>query len=223
MNGLTTRERVALPAEVSRELLRLKGSPERYYAVITAERPEDERQPTALTVSAINRGLGRDGAMLALAIAIKEVRDFFNVKGNMTESQIALTAELILDNPAFYDLSLGNIKACFRRQMREAKLYDRLDGNIIIGWLKEFKSEMADCCYESNLEKEKKETEAEGVTFELYVKLLAERAGNGDLKAKKILVDIQQRNKTLSSEEKHDKDLEFFKYRAEYLKSKGII
>lgn len=205
------------------ELQRLKALPERYYAVITAEKPEDPRQPTALTVATINRGLGRDGAMLALAIAIKEVRDFFNVKGNMTEGQIALTAELILDNPGFYDLSLGNIKACFRQKMIEAKLYDRLDGNIIIGWLKEFKNEMADFCYQANLEREKEEADSSGVSFEIYLKMLSERAENGDLNAERILGELNGRKKRITPEEKHRKDLGFFKFKTEYLKKRGII
>ena len=85
-------------------------------------------------LSHCKRVLDRQQQILYISMMIIEVNDFFNVKGNMDRKQIKLTAELILDNPNFYDLTLGNIKDCFRRRMMSEKIYDRLDGNIIISY-----------------------------------------------------------------------------------------
>ena len=38
----------------------------------------------------------------------------------------------------FYYLKLEEIKLCFRNAMASGKIYDRLDGNIILGWLNEY-------------------------------------------------------------------------------------
>lgn len=173
--------------------------------------------PNALTISHLKRGLSRDEAMLTIGIMIKEVRDWFNVKGNMNEVQIALTSEMILDHPAFYDLTLGNIKACFRQRMMSEKLYDRLDGNIIIGWLREFKSEMADYCYSVKSEQRTDDT-PDAISHEVYKEMLRARAQSGDKEASAILVEYEKRSRIPTEEESRRKELEFFKYKTEYLK-----
>ncbi len=177
-------------------------------------------------LSQLRRSLDRKQQIMYLSMMIQEVNDFFNVKGNMNIKQMALTAELILDNPGFYDLTLGNIKACFRRKMMEGRLYDRLDGNIVIGWLREFKSEMADRC-ETVREGEdrirEREEAAAGVgpiTHAAYMAMLKARANNGDSEALSILAEYRRRSKTVTAEERRKKDLEFFQFRQQYIKNR---
>lgn len=178
-------------------------------------------------LSQINRGIGRDYSMMAISILLNELNGFFNVRGNMSDAQIALTAELILDNENFYDLTLGNIKACFRERMMTEKLYDRLDGNIIIGWLREFKSEMADHCENVHIGQERAKQREENadkggaISSKVYLAMLEARANDGDEEAGNILADIRKRSKILSPEEQHEKDLGFFKFKQQYLKEHG--
>lgn len=177
-------------------------------------------------LSQYKRSLDRKQQIVYLSMMIQEVNDFFNVKGNMNIKQIAMTAELILDNPGFYDLTLGNIKACFRQKMISAKLYDRLDGNIIIGWLREFKSEMADYCesiYEGEERRQQcEETSADAgpITHATYMAMLEARANDGDKEALAILSEYRRRTKTVSPEEKRKKDFEFQIYKQQYLEQK---
>ena len=188
----------------------LRKSPERYYEVVKAERPEDDREQGAITIYNLNKEMTKEEAMLAISIAILEVKEWFNVKGNMTAKQIKLTAEMILDHPLFYDLSIGNIKACFRQKMMSEKLYDRLDGNIIIGWLKQFKSEMADAVYNQRLSKDKEE-------IENYEKnnILEKRALD-------LLKNLPKVKKLPSREEIEQKRKDWLKYKANYmLRKKG--
>ena len=85
-----------------------------------------------------------NAAQAIISIAISEVVQFFNVGKIMNDVQVAITAELIIDR--FYYLKLEEIKYCFQRAMCSGKVYDRLDGNIIIGWLNEYDSERNEFC-----------------------------------------------------------------------------
>lgn len=51
--------------------------------------------------------------------------------------------------------------------------------------------------------------------------MLEARASDGDEESKRILADYKRRSKVLAQEERHKKELVFFKYKQEYLKSKG--
>ena len=179
-------------------------------------------------LSQYKRGLDRNKQVMYLAMMIIEVNDFFNVKGNMNAKQTKLTAELILDNDNFYDLTLGNIKACFRQKMMSEKIYDRLDGNIIIGWLREFKSEMADICENASMgrERAKQREEVSGnagaITHTAYLAMLEARANDGDKEAQQILDDYKQRAKIPTLEERHRKKVEFLKFKAQYDRNKKL-
>ena len=213
-----------LPAEVSTEIRLLTTSPARYLENLPIEKIDAERSSNAIMLSHYKRSLDRDKQLMYLGLMIKEVNDFFNVKGNMNVKQIKLTAELILDNPGFYDLTLGNIKACFRQKMMTAKLYDRLDGNIIIDWLREFKSEMADYCENTRIGEERIEYRGSenvgAITHAAYMAMLEARANDGDEEAVKMLIEYKKRLYIRSPEQQREEELEFFKFKQQYLKEK---
>lgn len=213
-----------LPAEVNTEIQLLSTSPVKYLEMLPVEKINSERPPTAIMLSQMKRGLDKNRQIMYISMLIKEVNDFFNVKGNMSAPQIKLTAELILDNPGFYDLTLGNIKACFRNKMMTAKLYDRLDGQIIIQWLREFKSEMAETVCDRSMGVQETENREIGKTYDEYINSLKERAEKGDAKAIESL-KLQQEwmqkiKRTPTLEERRKKEIEFMKYKLQYLKSK---
>lgn len=217
----------SLPVAVRSEIQRLRTSPLRYMETLPAEKAEDERPQGALMLSHIRRSLDRRDQTMVLSMMITEVNDFFNVKGKMTAKQIRLTAELILDNDAFYDLTLGNIKACFRERMMSERLYDRLDGNIIIGWLREFKSEMADRCEIVNEGKDRiRQREESGgcagsISHAVYMAMLEARADDGDGDAARTLAEYRRRTAIPTAEEQRRKDLGFFAFNEQYKKKQG--
>lgn len=212
-----------LPAEVSTEIRLLSTSPVKYLEALPIERMDAERPPNAIMLSQYKRSLDRKQQLMYLGMMITEVNDFFNVKGNMNAKQIKLTAELILDNPGFYDLTLGNIKACFRHKMATAKLYDRLDGNIIIDWLREFKSDMAEFVYDTKIKTEDTESIG-GITHDEWIAQLKCKAEAGDPDALETLrnqENFKQRLKRIHSVfGRRRKDVEFHKFKMEYLKKK---
>lgn len=215
-----------LPAEVSTEIRTLSTSPARYLADLPIEKTDQPRPANAISLANYKRGLDRRQQLMYLGMMITEVNGFFNVRGNMDARQITLTAELILDNPGFYDLTLGNIKACFRHKMATARLYDRLDGNIIIGWLREFKSDMADYCesvrtgQERTEARERASSDAGCITHAVYLEMLADKANQGDKDAQAILADYAARPRILSEDEQKAKDFAFLKFKEEYIKNR---
>ena len=218
-----------LPAEVSTEIRLLTTSPKPYLDSLPIERVNDVRPATAITLSQCRRGMPREQQIMAVSLLILEVNDFFNVKGKMTANQIKLTAELILDCDSFYDLTLGNIKACFRQKMMTEKLYDRLDGNIIIGWLRQFKSDMAEQCENVNigLERQRQREESQGDTGAIahatYMAMLEAKAGDGDEEAQRTLNEIRKRSQAKSPEQQRKEQTDYMRYKAKYLREKGLL
>ncbi|MBD5302302.1 MAG: hypothetical protein HDS16_04815 [Bacteroides sp.] len=215
-----------LPAEVSTEIRLLSTSPAKYLENLPIEKIDAERPPNAIMLSYYKRSLDRSQQLMYLSMMIAEVNDFFNVRGNMNAKQIKLTAELILDNPGFYDLTLGNIKACFRQKMATAKLYDRLDGNIIIDWLRGFKSDMADHCenitegVNQAIQRRQDSGDVGIITHNAYMAMLEARANDGDKEAIQMLDNYKKRTHILPKERQREKDIEFFRQKQEYLSNK---
>lgn len=193
---------------------------------LPTEKAEDARPKNALMLSHIKRSLDRKDQIMILSMMISEVNDFFNVRGNMSTKQIKLTAELVIDNPGFYDLTLGNIKACFRHKMMTEKLYDRLDGNIIIGWLREFKSDMADHCETVNegqdrlRQREESSGTAGAITHAAYMAMLEARANDGDTDAQKTLDAYRRRERVPTPEQIRRKQFEETLHKELYRKNR---
>ena len=156
------------------------------------------------------------------SLAICEVCDFFNVSKNMNDTQIAMTADLIIEH--YWHLRIEEIKYCFRNAMRTEKLYDRLDGNIILGWLQVYDNERTEEAMRISDQEATQQIEAdpEAVSYEEYVSSLRQRA-ESDKQAKEILeyIDKQQSSimKLPTAEEKHLADLEFFKHKYQHNKN----
>ena len=114
-----------------------------------------------------------------LSSALCEVCDFFNVGKNMNDRQIALTVDLIIDR--FWDFKLEEIKFCFRRAMMSEKVYDRIDGNVIISWLIDYDIERSVVVAQLAEEAEKQkydspEQDPDAVSFDDFVAGLRKRS-----------------------------------------------
>lgn len=164
------------------------------------------------TLAKIKNEISLADARALLSIAVCEVCDFFNVGKNMSDTQVAITVDLILEE--YWYLKLEEIKYCFRRAMRREKLYDRLDGNIIMGWLEQYDAERTEEAVRLSEQRETAEANtlpaapAEGaVTLEEYMKQLREKAAQGDEEAAQYL-DVAEtlyvpRTSMKSEAEKH--------------------
>lgn len=154
-----------------------------------------------------------------LSIAICEVCDFFNVGKNMNDAQIALTVDLIIER--FWYFKLEEIKHCLRKAMMREKLFDRLDGNIIIGWLTEYDNERTEEAMRISEQRETQQVNetadrSDAVSFEDYVADLRSRAEK-DGNAAELLKEIDNPSpkglNLLTNEERAQKDHDFKMWR----------
>lgn len=202
-----------LPARTQDEFLKISKSPKLYYAELTPAKATDPLTDSTPTLSQIHRGLGTPLAMKAVSEPLMELRAWFNVQNNLNADQIAMIAEMILE--VHWDLSLNDIKGCFQKMMRTAKLYGKLDGSDIMGWLDEYKAECI-TAKQGALESEgmASEQSSEAVSYEEWSKRIPEYENYiaKGFKGVSIVTPEQQRQK----------DLDFYKWKIEYLKSKGI-
>lgn len=85
-----------------------------------------------------------------LSILIIDTLDFLNVGKTMNDRQVAATIDLILEDYSVYKIDYFVL--CFNRAKKGnyGKLYDRVDGQIILGWLAEFDLE-----YQQEVEQER--------------------------------------------------------------------
>lgn len=165
------------------------------------------------TIADIKNNVSLNDARALLSIAICEVCDFFNIGKNMNDVQIAMTVDLIIER--FWYMKLEEIKYCFRHAMASERLFDRLDGNIIIGWLREYDAERTEVAMRLSDEEAAKSNEnvaSDAVSFDEYVKTLQQRA-KSDPNAAKILTyidDMAESDTVLPTrEEKAEKDHKF--------------
>lgn len=212
-NEITKGKGAMLPARMQGELLKISKSPKQYYAELTPAKATDPLTDSTPTLSQIHRGLGTPLAMKAVSESLMELKAWFNVKMNLNPDQIAMIAEMILE--VHWDLSLNEIKGVFRDKMRNAKLYGKLDGSDIMGWLDDYKREsMAAVQAIRDVEAKESTPSAEVVTYEEWSKGIPE----GENYIAKGFKGVP----VVTPEQQRQKDLDFFKWRTEYLKSKGI-
>ena len=169
-----------------------------------------------LPLSVIRKEITLAGARAILVIAINELVSFFNVGKTMNDVQVALTADLIIDR--FYYLKLEEIKLCFHNAMVSGKVYDRLDGNVILGWLNEYDAQRDEIVSSLSInEAHEQNNNSHGMFYEEYIKHLTERIENGDEKAKALLESHQSFIQMMKS---NDKEVTFKKWKEEYYKRK---
>lgn len=165
-----------------------------------------------LPLSVIRKEITLAGARAILVIAINELVSFFNVGKTMNDVQVALTADLIIDR--FYYLKLEEIKLCFRNAMASGKIYDRLDGNIILGWLNEYDVQRDEIVSSLSInEAHEQNNNSTGMFYGEYIKHLTERSENGDEEAKELLESHQSFMQRMKS---NDKEAAFKKWKEEY-------
>ena len=152
---------------------------------------------------------------LIIMHALKEVRDFFNVGKNLTNPQITITAELIMSQ--YWYFKIEDVKLCLRRAMYQEKLFDRLDGNIILGWFREYDNERTEEAMRVSEHEEEQErndfTPSPGaISYREWLDNLEERALT-DQEAATLLEQIKnpppQRLTLLSREERAKRDHDF--------------
>ena len=166
------------------------------------------------TIAHIKNNVSLDDARALLSIAVCEVCDFFNVGKNMNDVQVAMTVDLIIER--FWYFKLEEIKYCLHKAMMHEKVYDRLDGNIIIGWLSAYDAERTEeamrISEQEDTQRLNQNAETPGtVSFRQYVADLEARSATDEDAARKLaeIKELSQRPRLPSDEERQAKEHEF--------------
>lgn len=82
---------------------------------------------------------------------LNDLIDFFNVGKSMGALQVAQTADLVIEE--YYYLKPDDFKLCFNRAKKGyyGKLYDRIDGQVILGWLASYDTERGQAAEELSI------------------------------------------------------------------------
>lgn len=178
------------------------------------------------TLAKIRHQMSLTDLRALLSIAVCEVCDFFNVGKNMNDTQVAMTVDLIIEQHS--DLKLEEIKYCFRRAMMREKLFDRLDGNIIIGWIRDYDAERTEEAislseHDDSVAQNRLLPRADdSVSFSQYLGLLRQKAAGGDEQAAKDLAQAEKLlapQKDMRSEKEKRREFRLW-YVNEFLRAK---
>lgn len=105
----------------------------------------------APTIAEIKQSFGSDYIQAYIEMWIVNLRMFFNVGKSMTDEQTYMTAELIVDE--FYNLNVADINLVFKNAKlgKYGKIYDRLDGNIILEWFRRYFDDRCEAAAEKSI------------------------------------------------------------------------
>jgi hypothetical protein len=115
--------------------------PQKLYGQLEISEIKDAIKSTSPSIAVMRRELGVQSVKLILFIWIADLVQFFNVGKTMNEQQVGITVDLVLKR--FFFLKPEDFKICFEnaKSGNYGRLFDRLDGSIIIEWLSDYCSE----------------------------------------------------------------------------------
>lgn len=207
-----------LPSVERKALATLLTSPKEYYRDLVVSSVKDAVNSPELPLSAIRSEIGMQGVRAVLVIALSELVQFFNVGKTMNDVQVAMTADLIISR--YYYLKLEELKYCFQQAMCYGKVFDRLDGNVILGWIRDYDMMRDECVTDASISEaneKKRQSETSGMFYNDYIAYLQKLADEGDDIAKhKLEINASVREQM----KKRDKEAEFKRWKEEYYRRK---
>lgn len=93
------------------------------------------------TISLLKKEIGERPLVSYISIWIVNFISFLNVGKSMSIEQITLTSELIISEYPALNLADVNLVFKFAKIGRFGQIYDRIDGQIILGWFEKYFTE----------------------------------------------------------------------------------
>ena len=135
-----------MPTTKKQSVIVLTGWPEQYYVALRPKTLEDAVNSVTPSLAAFKKETSEMSLLAILTILFNDVIDFFSVGKSMGQSQLVSTIQLVVED--FYYLNIEDFKLCFNNAKRGVygKIYDRIDGNVIYGWIAQYAQERAFFC-----------------------------------------------------------------------------
>ncbi len=127
-----------------------------------------------------------------LVFLINDISEFLNIKETLNTNQILSTVDLIIEEYGY--MKPEDFKLCFNQAKKGyyGQVYNRIDGQVILSWLKEYAIERVEYFENHNTRKAQNQNDTRGLKTEsmhsLYDKYVERSAKEeADLKVKKEL------------------------------------
>lgn len=161
-------------------------------------RIEDVLSSDEPSIALIRKRFGEAGARAVISYLISDTLEFFNVPETMTDKQVAMTVDLIIEEYPY--MKTDDLKLCFKNamKMKYGQIYNRIDGQIIIGWVKAYNSERCSVAQvTSENESKTRKQDENSVSYMQYFDMIREKAANGDKEAMKAMNNAFSINKLM--------------------------
>lgn len=118
-----------------------KQWPSLYYRSLSPTTVESAVNSITPAISEFRKHNGEQKTQALMVFILNDVIKFFNVGKSMDTHQLVDTIGMIMHD--YYYFNLDDFKLCFGRGKRGyyGKSYDRMDGNVIFGWLTAYDEE----------------------------------------------------------------------------------
>lgn len=154
----------------------------------------------SLTVRGLNDIVASESSAVALmpvmesktvlVFLINDISEFLNIKDTLNPNQIVATVDLILEEYGY--MKPEDFKLCFNQAKKGfyGQVYNRIDGQVILSWLKEYAIERIEYFEQHNSRKAQNHNDQRGLKTEnmhtLYDKYIERSAKEeADLKVRK--------------------------------------
>lgn len=204
--------------------------PTQFYAELRPTSPPAMIKADTPTLWEIRSHSGHAVTVAILVTALIHLSRLVNLPegSNLNNDQIGEIANDVIEDYGY--LKPEEVKYVLKQAVRQNKIYGRLDYSVVISWFKDYDAMRTEHCIDISNQEETQAAnriaeDSEAASFEDYLLRLRFRAANGDETAKNLLADIENpsepKMKLLTAEEKHQKELDFFKWKIEYNKRKN--
>ena len=159
----------------------------------------------------IKKHEGIESVKRILTNSIDQLQTYFSLERIMTPYQVEMTTELIEET--FYYFSPDDFRKCFRGAMsgKYGKIYNRLDGAVIMEWLRAYDIERTEIIVREQMERNKQEAK----------EIMSTESFNGAMK--KLIDELATKTKRKDPESYESKLSPFEKQViAEYDKLRGM-
>lgn len=174
---------------------------QRYLPQIPPKTVSDVFSSGMPSLATLGRERGEAIARAVLVIIMNDMLDFFNAGNDMNDTQVAMTVDFILEEYPY--MQTDDITLCFRNAMKGkyGKLYNRIDGQIIMGWVKAYNSERCTAAQAtSENESKTRKQDEKSVSYTQYFDMIREKAANGDKEALKAMNNAFSINKLMKGD-----------------------
>ena len=129
-----------MPKNAEEALTISQTLPEQYFKSLKPRELTDAINSISPGLSVYRKYSGETKSRALVVLFLSDLVKFFNVGKAMNDIQMAQTADLILEE--FYYLNIEDFKLCFNmaKSGKFGKVYDRIDGQVIMDWLSMYKN-----------------------------------------------------------------------------------